>query len=166
MSNRHPKKSRFKRIISGGQTGADRAALDWAIDNAIPHGGWCPKGRMAVDGVLSARYQLTETESEGYRQRTRRNVHDSDATLIVNLGELDGGTLLTRVFAEKAGKPCLIVSLNAGITDEVVMTVSNWLERHRPETLNIAGPREQKRPGVYALTYQLLDRLADEISRI
>ena len=165
MKNRHPKNSRLKRIISGGQTGADRAALDWAIDNAVPHGGWCPKGRKAVDGRLAAKYILTETESEGYRQRTRRNVHDSDATLIVNLGELYGGTLSTKVFAEKAHKPCLIVALDADITEELVLTVSDWLERHRPETLNIAGPREQKRPGIYTLTYQLLDRLAVEISR-
>jgi hypothetical protein len=164
MNNHHPKNRRIRRIVSGGQTGADRAALDWAIDHAVPHGGWCPKGRKAVDGVLAARYQLTETESEGYRQRTRRNVHESDATLITNLGELDGGTQLTRVFAEKAGKPCLIVALDAGITDEVVLTVSNWLERHRPETLNVAGPREEKRAGIYALTYQLLDRLAVEIA--
>ena len=133
----------------------------WRSKGQLEHR--CPKGRKAVGGVLSARYLLTE--SEGYRQRTRRNVHDSDATLITNLGELDGGTLLTRVFAEKAGKPCLIDALDAGNTDEVILTVRCWLERHRPETLNVAGPREQKRPGIYTLTYQLLDRLAAEISR-
>jgi len=92
-------------IISGGQTGTDRAALDFAIAHGIPHGGWCPLGRRAEDGVLDPRYRLRETESKSYRQRTRRNVADSDATLILNLGELADGSLATRQLAERASKP-------------------------------------------------------------
>jgi hypothetical protein len=92
----------------------------------------------------------------GYRQRTRRNVEDSDATLIVNLGELDGGTLATRVFAENAGKPCLVVQGDSGITDEMVETVINWLDLHKVKTLNVAGPRESKRPGIYRSIIELL----------
>jgi hypothetical protein len=83
------------RIHSGGQTGADRSALDWALRNHVPHGGWCPRGRKAEDGPLDAKYLLQETKSAGYLQRTRQNVMDSDGTLIVNLGTLEGGTLAT-----------------------------------------------------------------------
>ena len=82
-------------IISGGQTGADRAGLDWAIDHGIDHGGWCPQGRLATDGRIDGRYNLMETQSSGYRQRTRRNIESSDATLIFTLGPLVGGSLLT-----------------------------------------------------------------------
>jgi hypothetical protein len=83
--------SGLQRIVSGGQAGVDRAALDWAIARGIPHGGWCPAGRIAEDGMIPERYQLRETASPGYRERTRRNVEDSDGTLILNLGELDAG---------------------------------------------------------------------------
>lgn len=85
----------IRRLISGGQTGVDLAALDFAIAQQIPYGGWCPAGQSAVDGILDARYQLRETESSGYRQRTKRNVLDSDATLIIYQGRLEGGSSLT-----------------------------------------------------------------------
>lgn len=149
------------KIVSGGQTGADRAALDWALANNVTHGGWCPKGRKAADGILADQYLLTETESEGYRQRTCRNVLDSDGTLIVNLGDLDGGTLATKVFAEKARKPYLVAQLDNGITRPIINEVLHWLRHYPVATLNVAGPREEKRPGVYALTYQLLHQLAN-----
>ena len=88
------------KIISGGQTGADRAALDWAIEHSISHGGWCPKGRMAENGKIDSRYQLEETPSQDYAQRTQWNVRDSDATLIFSIGQnLLGGSLLTKNFA-------------------------------------------------------------------
>lgn len=94
----------IQKIISGGQTGADRTALDWAIEHDIPHGGWCPAERRAEDGVIPERYRLQETPAHNYEQRTRWNVHDSDATLIVSLAEeLSGGTLATRQWAEKTG---------------------------------------------------------------
>ena len=100
----------FKKIISGGQTGVDRAALDWAIQNNIPHGGWCPKGRRAEDGVIPNRYVLQETESEGYMQRTKRNIHDSDATLIISLeAELTGGSKFTSEYARRIAKSSLHV---------------------------------------------------------
>jgi hypothetical protein len=98
------------KILSGGQTGADRAALDWAINNGMPHGGWCPKGRRAEDGRVPERYCLEETPQTQYRQRTTWNVRDADATLIVTLtGDLAGGTLFTRQYAERIGRPCLNV---------------------------------------------------------
>lgn len=145
-------------IVSGGQTGGDRAALDWACNQRIPHGGWCPQGRLASDGALSVKYQLRETESAGYRQRTKLNVQDSDATLIFNVGELDGGTLQTLRFAERMGKPHLVVQLDQCVPDESAERITEWLIAGKFNTLNVAGPREEKRPGIYALTLSVLDR--------
>ena len=145
-----------ERIVSGGQTGADRGALDFAIKHGYIHGGWAPQGRLAEDGVIPAKYQLTEMAEGGYRQRTRRNVVDSDATLIVNLGELDGGTLATQVFAEKSGKPCLVVQADPGISEGMVDSVLAWLRQHDVKILNVAGPRESKRPGICRLTSEML----------
>ena len=144
-------------VVSGGQTGVDRAALDWACNHRIPHGGWCPQGRRASDGPLSVKYQLRETESAGYRQRTKLNVQDSDATLILNLGELDGGTLQTQQFAERMGKSHLVVQLDQCAPDESAGRITEWLIAGRFSTLNVAGPREEKRPGIYALTLSVLD---------
>ena len=92
----------FPRIVSGGQTGADRAALDWAISNDIPHGGWCPAGRLAEDGAIDSRYNLQETPKADYLQRTEWNVRDSDATVIFSIKpDLMGGSLATQKLAEK-----------------------------------------------------------------
>ncbi len=146
------------KVVSGGQTGVDRAALDWACNHRIPHGGWCPQGRRASDGALSLKYQLRETESAGYRQRTKLNVQDSDATLIFNVGELDGGSLQTLQFAERMAKQHLVVQLDQGIPDESAADITEWLIAGRFNTLNVAGPREEKRPGIYALTLSVLDR--------
>lgn len=145
-------------VVSGGQTGVDRAALDWACNHRIPHGGWCPQGRRASDGPLSLKYQLRETESAGYRQRTKLNVQDSDATLILNVGELDGGTQQTLQFAERMGKPHLVVQLDQRGPDESAGCITEWLITGKFGTLNVAGPREEKRPGIYELTRSVLDR--------
>lgn len=145
-------------IVSGGQTGVDRAALDWACNHRIPHGGWCPHGRRASDGSLSMKYQLRETESAGYRQRTKLNVQDSKATLILNVGELDGGTLQTVLFAERMGRPNFVVQLDQCVPDEAAARIVQWLTAGRFSTVNVAGPREEKRPGVYALALSVLDR--------
>lgn len=146
-------------IISGGQTGADRAALDFAIAHGIPHGGWCPRGRRAEDGVLDARYQLRETGSKNYRQRTRRNVEDSDATLILNLGELADGSLYTLQCAQRADKPVRVVNLDSDDLAAEVDRVRGWLDAHAISVLNIAGPRESKRPGVYQRALTFLESL-------
>jgi hypothetical protein len=152
-----PEPLRFcQRIVSGGQTGADRAALDFAIKNGYTHGGWAPRGREAEEGPIPLRYQLNELTDGGYRQRTRRNVQDSDGTLIVNLGELEGGSLATQVFAEQWGKPHLLVPLDAGVTDEMGGNTLAWLLDHAIGTLNVAGPRESKRPGIYNQTVRFL----------
>jgi hypothetical protein len=148
------------KIVSGGQTGADRAALDWAIRAGIEHGGWCPKGRLAADGPIAARYRLVETDSTDYAVRTRLNVRDSDATLILNLGALDGGTALTAEHAHALDRPCLTLQLDAAPTAtpaQAAAAIDDWMTKGGWATLNIAGPREQGRPGIYAATTAALD---------
>lgn len=145
------------KIVSGGQTGADRAALDWALQRGVAHGGWCPKGRLAADGPLPEHYLLRETDSTGYRQRTKLNVRDSDATLIFNTGVLDGGTLQTVRFAQTLGKPHLVAQLDELAQDSVVRRIRVWLTEGQFGVLNVAGPREEKRPGVYACVAAHLD---------
>lgn len=147
------------KIISGGQTGVDRAALDWAIGAGITHGGWCPKGRLACDGTLHERYMLKETESSGYRQRTKLNVADSDGTVIFNTGELDGGTLQTVKFAKSMKKPHIVMQLNDRELLSSVQDFLFWISENQIHVLNVAGPREEKRPGIYLLVLQLLEQL-------
>ena len=146
------------RIVSGGQTGADRAALDVALALAIPYGGWCPPGGWAEDlssppGLLSRYPALRETPDGPASLRTRWNVRDSDATLVLALGEpaRSAGTVLTVEVAAELGKPCLVVPP----TDHPA--VAAWLTAlPGPLTLNIAGPRESEEPGLYAAAYRAL----------
>jgi hypothetical protein len=146
----------LQRIVSGGQTGVDRAALDAAIRHAVAHGGWCPRGRLAEDGTVPARYALRETESWDYAERTEKNVLDSDGTLILNTGPLDGGTMLTREFAEEHRRPWLLVDLEDGFD---ASAVRKWIRTQGIGALNVAGPRESKRPGIYVLASRALDDL-------
>lgn len=146
-------------LISGGQTGADRAALDWAIANGIPHGGWCPSDRMAEDGSIDTRYQLTPLETGSYRQRTKRNVQDSDGTLILNIGELSEGTRATVIFAQKLGKPHRVIQLDSLELAREIGEIAGWLCKHGISTLNVAGPRESKRPGIHAQALNFLSRV-------
>lgn len=143
-------------IRSGGQTGVDRAALDMALHLGIPCGGWCPRGRLAEDGPLDVHYPLQETPSRKYPQRTLWNIRDSDATLILNSGPIDGGTELTIRLACRLGRPHLVVDLREA---NDVSTILNWLQMHGVKTLNIAGPRESKSPGIYAEAREFLNRL-------
>lgn len=138
------RQSALSKIVSGGQTGVDRAALDSAFELGIPCGGWCPQGRRAEDGAIPDNYPLQETQARSYNKRTKLNVRDSDGTLILNRGELDGGTAYTVVFAEKIGKPHLIVDLEKADPHEV----RNWLTEKDIRVLNVAGPREGKRRGI------------------
>ncbi|MFQ5659673.1 MAG: putative molybdenum carrier protein [Gammaproteobacteria bacterium] len=146
----------IKKIISGGQTGVDRAALDVAINNHIPHGGWCPRGRIAEDGVINNRYALRETHSGDYSCRTKWNVRDADATLILNSGSMQGGTALTAAVANKYNKPCLVVDVDKEID---ISAVSGWIKQYSITTLNIAGPRESKCPGIYDRAGKMLEQL-------
>ncbi len=146
----------LKKIVSGGQTGVDRAALDVALQLGIPCGGWCPKGRLAEDGEIPARYPLQETPSSKYPVRTDWNIRDSDATMILNLGELEGGTALTGILASGYGSPCIVLDLE---TDQDMEQLFAWLKENTVSTLNIAGPRASKRPDAHRLAVELLQHL-------
>jgi hypothetical protein len=134
----------------------DRAALDVALELGLPCGGWCPRGRRAEDGPIPPHYPLDETPSDAYPQRTRWNIRDTDATLVLTRGELTGGTLLTVQVADRQGKPCLVVDLTRP-TD--LAAVRAWLSDHGVRRLNVAGPREGENPGVYRQAADLLRAL-------
>lgn len=144
------------KIVSGGQTGVDRAALDVALQLGLPCGGWCPKGRRAEDGPLPDRYPLQETPWAGYPQRTEWNVRDSDATLVLTRGQADGGTVLTIELAERYGKPCLVLNFDEQPEVEAVRT---WIREHRIEVLNVAGPRASEGAGIYEAAMRFLRHL-------
>ncbi|MBI5446177.1 MAG: putative molybdenum carrier protein [Deltaproteobacteria bacterium] len=135
-----------ERIVSGGQAGVDRAALDAGREAGLPTGGWCPKGRRAEDGPIPEGYPLRETPSTAYSQRTRWNVRDSDATLVLHRGRMGRGTRLTLRAAAETGRPCLAVDLSAADPE----AVRRWLREHAVRALNVAGPRESEFGGIYA----------------
>ena len=146
------------KIISGGQTGADGAALDWAIAHNIPYGGWCPAGRIAEDGVIPAKYQLAEIPGGGgYRQRNKANVQDSDATLILTINpELSGGSKQTVSFAKHLRKPWLHVCPEMNWQD----VITSWLASTQIEILNVAGPRSSKEPDIGVFVMKVFDAIA------
>ena len=135
---------RLEKVVSGGQTGVDRAALDVALELSIPCGGWCPKGRRAEDGSIPAKYPLQESPTTNYAERTALNVKESDGTLILSRGSLRGGTALTKTFAERYQRPCLVVDLQNATTPQI----SDWLLVNSIRVLNVAGPRESSQPGI------------------
>ncbi len=143
----------IKKIISGGQTGVDRAALDVAIALKIPHGGYCPKKRKAEDGIIPLHYHLQETDSSDYTERTQKNVLAADGTLIILQKPPSGGTLLTINTARQCKKPCLIVDLSK---EPFIGNIAEWINKHHIQILNVAGPRESQNSGIYRLTYDLL----------
>ena len=148
-----------ERIASGGQTGVDRAALDYAIAHGIPHCGWCPRGRLAEDGALDAAYALRETPEAEYPQRTEWNVRDSDGTVIFTISPaLSGGSALTRDLALAHGKPCLHLAMERE-GDEATARLREFIRRNRIKTLNVAGPRLSTEPGAAAFAAQLLEAL-------
>lgn len=145
------------RIISGAQTGADRAALDAALELGVPVGGWVPKGRKAEDGPVPDQYpNLQETESAHYETRTRQNVLDADATLILSHGELHGGSRFTRDEADARGKPCLHVDLDQHSIKDAVEMIREWLADVEGKTLNVAGPRASSDPKIYKATKEIV----------
>ncbi len=156
MSNpRHPI-FLIEKIVSGGQTGADRAALDWALDHGVPHGGWCPKGRLAEDGPIPARYQLQEIPSKDYLRRTEQNIIDSDGTVIFTCSaKLTGGSKRTAEFAVKHRKPWLHVRATEPMS-ATVEAVRTFVTAHRISVLNVAGSRGSKEPEVGAFVRDVL----------
>lgn len=147
----------IERIISGGQTGADRAALDWARQAHIPHGGWCPKGRLAEDGIIPVDYNLQETLSDDYAVRTAWNVRDADATVIFSLGaKIRGGTALTAKVARAKRKPVIHVHAALGI-EEAATRIRAFVHQYSVKVLNIAGPRASAEPDVGTFVTSVLD---------
>ena len=149
---------RVREIVSGGQTGADRAALDWAIARGLRHGGWCPKGRRAEDGAIPRRYRLRETPSSVYVQRTEWNVRDSDATVIMSVSPtLTGGSRKTAEFAARHRRPWLHVSAAAS-AGRAGGELRSFLSEHRVAVLNVAGPRASVEPGIGDFVRATLDQ--------
>lgn len=140
------------RIVSGGQTGADRAGLDAAIAAGVEHRGFCPKGRRSEDGTIPEKYILKETVSSGYIQRTELNVSASSATIIFVMGEMGPGSSLTYRFAQSIGRPCYCVDVQGRTDDEVAKILLEWLATHYeptdPMVINVAGSRESSQPGI------------------
>lgn len=152
---------RLKRIVSGGQSGVDRAALDVAMRLGFGCGGWCPRGRLSEDGSIPMNYPLKETPTPAYAERTEWNARDSDGTLVLTWGPPANGTAFTVDMAHKHGRPVLVIDLDrrAANLDEV----HTWLLENGIRTLNVAGPRESKCPGIYEDASAFLEALLSRL---
>lgn len=148
---------KVKKIISGGQTGADRAALDFAIENNIPYGGWIPKGRKTEDGKLPDKYHLQELKTDSYSKRTEQNIIDSDGTVIISHGKLTGGSLLTSTLAVKHGKPYLHLDMGNTKILVAIELLKAWIKKNKIKILNVAGPRASKDRNIYKVTMDILE---------
>ena len=148
----------IQKIISGGQTGADRAALDFAIRHNIPYGGWVPKGRKTEDGTLPEKYNLQEMPTGQYSKRTEKNVLDSDGTLIISHGLLTGGSALTTSFAELHRKPWIHIDLEITPSSAAARTIQEWVGRNGIKIMNVAGARASKDPMIYQAVMDLLEK--------
>jgi hypothetical protein len=146
-------------IVSGGQTGVDRGALDAALQAGVPCGGWCPADCMAEDGVIAACYGLLPLPQGGYAERTRRNVVDSDATLILYFGEIEGGTALTADCCEKQGRPLLLINALATNPEQAAEGARDFVVGNAVQRLNVAGPRASKEPAAHAYAKATVSRM-------
>jgi len=147
----------LKKIISGGQTGADQAALDVAIKLGVPHGGWIPKGRVTEIGVLDNKYKLQELETTNYNKRTEQNIIDSDGTLILSHGRLTGGSDYTRDMAILHHRPWLHIDLEKIGAFQAAEKIKSWITENDIEVLNVAGPRASKDPAIYDATVDIIE---------
>jgi Circularly permutated YpsA SLOG family len=145
-----------EKIISGGQTGADRAALDFAIKHNIPHGGWVPNGRRAEDGRIPDIYELHEMPTGSYPERTEQNVIHSDGTVIISHSVLTGGSAYTAEMAKKHGRPWLHLDMEKTTVDEAVKRLRGWITDNSISVLNVTGPRESNNLDIYQATTKLL----------
>ena len=148
----------IEKIISGGQTGADQAALDAAIKLGIPHGGWIPKGRITENGSLPQdKYNLKEMPTESYPERTVKNIQDADGTLILSHGLLTGGSEYTRKMALELKQPMLHIDLSQKTRFDAAVQINNWIVEHDIKTLNVAGPRASKDSRIYQATLDIIE---------
>lgn len=156
----------LKKIISGGQTGVDQSALDAAIELNFPHGGWCPKGRICETGTIPTRFQLIESSTSEYPERTKLNIQDSDGTLIL-APKLPltpkNGTYMTFELAQELNKPVYLLDLSE---KENISDMVEWVVKNRIQVLNVAGPRESNSPGVYARCLKLLSTFLKETLKV
>jgi hypothetical protein len=147
----------LEKIVSGGQTGADRAALEVATECGLTSGGWVPRGRRAEDGRVPERYRgLVEADSASYARRSELNARDSDATLVVTFGRPRGGTALTVRLARGLGRPVLVLDLERLARGEAAARLEDWLAEVRPRVLNVAGPRASQEPRIGRAVRSLL----------
>ncbi len=146
------------KIISGGQTGVDRAALDVAIELGVEHGGFCPKGRKAEDGKIDEKYKLKETKSDRYYIRTLRNIKNSDVTIVIFKAQLGRGTAVTEKYCKSLNKKYLMIDSQARLSSNV-SKFRSFILKNKPETINIAGNRESTSPGIYDYTKKLLTKV-------
>ena len=173
-ANRPPTKTHISQIVSGGQTGVDRAALDAAVEANISIGGWCPRGRRSEDGRIPDGYPLKETAARSYAIRTEWNVRDSDGTLIIVQDEISSGTRLTVSSARKQNQPYLVVHLRPDADalfedqpclDNQIKQVLNWLVENEIKVLNVAGPRGSSNASVYSEAREFLSLLFQKVDR-
>ncbi|UCE90648.1 MAG: putative molybdenum carrier protein [Pseudomonadota bacterium] len=153
-------------IVSGGQSGADRGALDAALEAGVPCGGWCPAGRRAEDGRISARYPLRELDSGHYIDRTLRNVRDSDATFIVSFGPPEGGTARTLECCVSEGRPHLLVDAHQVDATRAVQLLLAFVAEHHVRRLNVAGPRASLEPRAHGYTHDVVSRLLRDAAEV
>jgi hypothetical protein len=143
----------LKKIVSGGQAGVDRGALDAALEAGFPCGGWAPEGRIAEDGRIPERYPLQELAGAGYEERTLRNILDSDGTAIFYSGTLEGGTRQTMLHCVGRGKPFELVDATRAGPRDAALKLADFVARNRLSVLNVAGPRASKWPQAHAYAY-------------
>jgi hypothetical protein len=154
----------YLKIVSGGQTGVDRGALDAALDAGSACGGWCPADGIAEDGTIDTRYPLTPLPSGGYPERTRQNVCDSDGTLILYFGRLEGGTVLTADYCRKVGKPCLPIDAAATLPAAAAASAAGFIRAHAIAVLNVAGPRASREPAAHAYAQAVIRMLLEAVA--
>ena len=152
------------KIISGGQTGVDRAALDVALKHGIESGGWCPTGRLDEFGRIPDRYPLRELESGGFTERTLQNVKDSDGTIIIYLGRLSGGTEQTVKFCVEQQRPLELIDASKVSIEKGAWLIANFVRANKIETLNVAGPRQSDWPDGYKYAFRALDGFLNSIT--
>ena len=152
------------KIISGGQTGVDRAALDVALNHGIESGGWCPTGRLDEFGKIPDRYPLKELENGGFTERTLQNVKDSDGTVIIYPGKLSGGTEQTVRFCVEQQRPRLLIDASKIPVEEAARLIANFVRENKIDILDVAGPRQREWPEGYQYAYRALDILLNSMT--